>query len=112
MGVPEKIIQDQTSHKSLDALHTYDQTIRNIKQFHNFSLQVAANTTDQFLPTDQFSHSSHNLNIGKTSAISFHSIHQCCTIKILRNSAPNTSIGNLTDKEFQGFNEKMIETGY
>ena len=86
-------------NKSLDALRTYERS--NDTQHQAVSQLLtssSSNTTDQFLPTTQFSHSSFNLITSKTSAISL----QGCTINII--SAPNTSIGNLMDKEFQDFN--------
>ena len=108
MGVPEKIIQERTGHKSLEALRTYERmNDGQHKTVSHLLSNPSGNTSNQlkmnnYHVASQYSRSSSTFNPNNNHNISFSDL-QGCTINI--NSAPVLPPTNnhLTEKEFEDF---------
>ena len=102
MGVPEKIIQERTGHRSLEALRTYERSNerQHKKISHILTSSSTNNTTDNTMESvhfTQYRQPEIKLN-PQNSSVSFNSL-QDCTINIY--SAPAPSYSDLTYRQFQ-----------
>ena len=112
MGVPEKIIQERTGHKSLEALRTYERmndrqhktvshgnTRNQLKMNQGIRNQLKMNN---YHVASQYSRSSSTFNPNNKHNISFSDLHGC-TININSAPVPPPSNNHLTEKEFEDF---------
>ena len=90
-GVPEKIIQERTGHRSLDALHMYERT--NVEQQQAVSAILTApqsiaynKSTENITITHSISETKQPTNI--TPSLSFQNLH-ACTININAAAPPS-----------------------
>ena len=100
MGVSEKVIQERTGHKSLEALRTYNERMKSRQHetmSHLLSNPIGRETTMNNIRVA--SQTSQSLNPSNCN-ISFGNL-QSCTINISTAPAPPNNSYHLTDKEFE-----------
>lgn len=88
-GVPEKIVQERTGHRSLDALRTYECSSAEQHKAASAILAMKQTTYQQMISnkTVNINASNHLLGIPESINVAFHSL-QNCTINITQLSTP------------------------